>query len=45
CRNNNKYLIRETVDRTHFISDYPRMYGKKYHCGNCGIEWRVPVEM
>ncbi len=45
CGNYNKVLIRETIDRTHIICDYPRMYGKKYHCGECGVEWRVPVEM
>ncbi|MFX1364097.1 MAG: hypothetical protein ACFFCE_15100 [Promethearchaeota archaeon] len=45
CGNKNKALIRETVDKTHIICNYPRMYGKKYHCGDCGVEWRVPIEM
>ena len=45
CGNNNKVLIRETIDKDHLICDYPRMYGKKYHCGECGVEWRVPLEM
>jgi len=45
CWNHNKTLIRETIDKTHLISDYPRMYGKKYHCGECGVEWRVPLEI
>ena len=45
CGNTSKALIRETLDKTHIISDYPRMYGKKYHCGDCGGEWRVPMEM
>ncbi len=45
CGNNNKPLIREILDKTHLISDYPRMYAKKYHCGECGVEWRVPIEM
>ena len=45
CGNHNKMLIRETTDRTNIICDYPRMYGKKYHCGECGVEWRVPVDM
>jgi len=45
CGNKNKVLIRETIDKTHLISDYPRMYGKKYHCGQCGVEWRVPTEI
>ena len=45
CGNNNKHLIREILDKTHIISDYPRMYGKKYRCGDCGVEWRVLLEM
>jgi len=45
CGNTNKTLIREIIDKTHQISDYPRMYGKKYHCGECGVEWRVPLEI
>jgi len=45
CGNKIKTHIRETLDKTHLICDYPRMYGKKYHCGECGVEWRVPVEM
>ncbi|MCK4779992.1 MAG: hypothetical protein KAT57_07390 [Candidatus Lokiarchaeota archaeon] len=45
CGNNNKPLIREVLDKTHIICDYPRMFGKKYHCGECGGEWRVPSVM
>ncbi len=45
CGNRNKLLIHEVLDRTHIISAYPRMYGKKYKCGDCGREWRIPVEM
>lgn len=45
CGNNNKALIYENIDRTHIISAYPRMYGKKYKCGDCGREWRIPLEM
>ena len=45
CGNNNKALIYENVDRTHIISAYPRLYGKKYKCGECGREWRIPLEM
>ncbi len=45
CGNKNKMLIRETIDKTHVICDYPRICGKKYHCGECGVEWRVPLEM
>ncbi|MFX0041928.1 MAG: hypothetical protein ACFE8L_03350 [Candidatus Hodarchaeota archaeon] len=40
CGNTNKALIREMPDKTHIILAYPRMYGKKYKCGLCGIEWR-----
>ncbi|MFX1380406.1 MAG: centrosomin N-terminal motif 1-containing protein [Promethearchaeota archaeon] len=45
CGNTNKALIYENVDRTHIISAYPRLYGKKYKCGECGREWRIPIEM
>ncbi len=45
CGNNNKALIYENIDRTHIISAYPRLYGKKYKCGNCGREWRIPLEI
>ena len=40
CGNENKILIHESVDKSNIIMDYPRMYGKKYRCGECGIEWR-----
>jgi hypothetical protein len=45
CGNTNKALIYENIDRTHIISAYPRLYGKKYKCGECGREWRIPIEM
>jgi hypothetical protein len=45
CGNTNKALIHENIDKTHMISAYPRMYGKKYKCGDCGREWRLPVEI
>lgn len=45
CGNNSKALIHEIIDRTHMISAYPRMYGKKYKCGNCGREWRISMEI
>ncbi|MFW9819487.1 MAG: hypothetical protein ACFFE5_07740 [Candidatus Thorarchaeota archaeon] len=45
CGNTNKTLIYENVDRNHIISAYPRLYGKKYKCGECGREWRIPLEM
>ena len=44
CGNTNKALIHEIIDRTHIISAYPRMYGKKYKCGDCGREWKLPME-
>ena len=44
CGNTNKMQIHEIIDRTHIISDYPRLYGKKYKCGSCGQEWRLSSE-
>ncbi len=44
CGNNNKALIHEIIDRSHLISSYPKLYGKKYKCGNCGREWRISHE-
>lgn len=40
CNNENKMMIHETVDKSNIILDYPRVYGKKYNCGQCGQEWR-----
>jgi hypothetical protein len=40
CANENKMLIHESIDKGNIILDYPRMYGKKYKCGQCGVEWR-----
>jgi len=40
CNNQNLRLIREVIDKTKLISAYPRMYGKKFKCGECGTEWR-----
>ncbi|MFX1591506.1 MAG: hypothetical protein ACFFCL_02325 [Promethearchaeota archaeon] len=45
CGNTSKALIHEIIDKTHIISAYPKMYGKKYKCGSCGREWRLPVEI
>ena len=36
----NKSKIREMLDKTNIILAYPKMYGKKYRCGQCGTEWR-----
>jgi cell division protein FtsB len=40
CGNSNKRTIRELIDRTKIISAYPKMYGTKFKCGECGAEWR-----
>jgi gelsolin len=40
CGIEDKYMIHETVDKSNIILDYPRVYGHKYKCGSCGIEWR-----
>jgi len=40
CNIENKMMIHETVDKSNIILDYPRVYGKKYKCGQCGQEWR-----
>ena len=40
CGEENKNMIHESTDKTNIISDYPRVYGKKYRCGECGVEWR-----
>ena len=39
CGNTNNRNIREITDKTHLISVYPRIYGKKCRCGDCGFEW------
>jgi len=40
CFNENKSMIHESSDKTNIILDYPKMYGKKFKCGECGTEWR-----
>ncbi len=40
CGNQYRTLIRELQDKNNIISNYPRMYGKKYECGKCGTEWK-----
>ena len=40
CAEENKNMIHESTDKGNIISDYPRIYGKKYRCGICGQEWR-----
>ncbi|MHA2036777.1 MAG: hypothetical protein ACW98X_10110 [Promethearchaeota archaeon] len=45
CDNTRHQFIYEETDKTHILMDYPRIYGKKYKCGKCGQEWRVPVSL
>ena len=45
CDNTHHQSIYEETDKTHILMDYPRIYGKKYKCGNCGAEWRLPVAL
>ncbi|MFX1393654.1 MAG: hypothetical protein ACFFAH_08770 [Promethearchaeota archaeon] len=40
CANFNRKTIHELTDKSHLISAYPRIYGKKLLCGKCGFEWR-----
>ena len=40
CKNDNHIMIHESVDKSNIILDYPRLYGKKYTCGLCGVIWR-----
>lgn len=43
CDNSQTKFIYEEKDKTHILMDYPRIYGKKYKCGKCGQEWRLPA--
>ncbi|KKN09039.1 hypothetical protein LCGC14_1050660 [marine sediment metagenome] len=40
CGEENTNMIHESTDKTNIILDYPRVYGRKFRCGRCGIEWR-----
>ncbi|TFF88874.1 MAG: hypothetical protein EU548_08340 [Promethearchaeota archaeon] len=40
CHCEDKRMIHESIDNTFIICDYPRVYGKKYRCGECGTIWR-----
>lgn len=40
CSTDDPHMIHESIDKSNIILDYPRVYGKKYLCGNCGIQWR-----
>ncbi len=39
----NKGLIHEVDDKTTIILDYPKIYGKKKRCAECGIEWKKDI--
>ncbi|MBD3354057.1 MAG: hypothetical protein GF364_21425 [Candidatus Lokiarchaeota archaeon] len=39
CGNYNQRMIFERTDRNNILLDYPRIYGLKTVCGNCGCEW------
>ena len=45
CDNTRHNLIYEETDKTHILMDYPRIYGKKFKCGACGQEWRIPTSL
>ena len=40
CFNQNQHNIREIEDKSVILMEYPRIYGMKLVCGNCGHEWR-----
>jgi hypothetical protein len=40
CDTDDPHMIHESIDKSNIILDYPRVYGKKYTCGQCGCLWR-----
>ncbi|MFW9822227.1 MAG: hypothetical protein ACFFE4_04800 [Candidatus Thorarchaeota archaeon] len=40
CNTEDPHMIHESTDKSNVILDYPRVYGKKYTCGECGTIWR-----
>ncbi len=40
CGTDNQAMIKESTDKANIILAYPKVYGKKYKCGQCGTEWR-----
>ena len=40
CGPSNLYNIHEIIDKDDILCSYPRIYGKKYVCDQCGIEWK-----
>ncbi len=40
CGDSNLYKIHEMTDKSDLLCDYPRIYGKKYLCDQCGMQWK-----
>lgn len=40
CGTELNFMIKELIDKEIIVLDYPRIYGKKYSCGQCGTVWR-----
>ena len=40
CGMDKPNMIHQSTDKANLINDYPRVYGKRFKCGQCGIEWR-----
>ena len=40
CGDSNLYKIHEMIDKSDLLCDYPRIYGKKYSCDQCGVHWK-----
>ena len=40
CGPSNIYKIHEIIDKDEVLCAYPKIYGKKYICDQCGIEWK-----
>ncbi len=40
CGNNGEYKIHEIIDKSDLLCLFPRLYGKKYSCDGCKIEWK-----
>ncbi len=40
CEETNPNMIHESIDKTVIISHFPRIFGKRYKCGACGVIWR-----
>ncbi|MBN1800421.1 MAG: hypothetical protein JW891_02890 [Candidatus Lokiarchaeota archaeon] len=40
CGNRGEYKIHELIDKSDLLCLFPRLYGKKYSCDGCKIEWK-----